>query len=302
VIAIPLLVALLLGAPQDSNAPSDNSSHVTLQTKAALPSNQPTAEQIEEMKQRAEETRLRHEPERQEAIRINDLAANLHSEADARKLIDAVAEQITHQKHLFWTAQNIRHRVARAEYEAVADPSGRIPEDRIVNVWNEYVREIDAPEEALITEAEFHYFRRTQLWITTNVRWKRDLDQSVWTMPNIYARGGEGELAEGCRALEALKLIDEMHERFGNLLVARERLAKGLPAPDLAKSVASDSTQKPLSLAAPAQGRLVASSHLGISAHPDLIRPAVYRYQQEHGDKAYDQLLRRLFDDLFPAE
>jgi hypothetical protein len=32
------------------------------------------------------------------------------------------------------------------------------------------------------------------------------------------------------------------------------------------------------------------------------IQPAVYRYQQEFGECAYQQLLRRLFVELFPED
>jgi hypothetical protein len=32
------------------------------------------------------------------------------------------------------------------------------------------------------------------------------------------------------------------------------------------------------------------------------IQPAVRRYQQEHGEHAYQQLLRRLFAELLPAD
>jgi hypothetical protein len=41
-----------------------------------------------------------------------------------------------------------------------------------------------------------------------------------------------------------------------------------------------------------------------LEAHADTnpIRPAEQRYVQEHGSIAYDQLLKRLFDELFPAE
>lgn len=284
-IAFLALAAILIGGPQDSDSPaqtpvfsSSASSHTNL-----------TPEQQESIKEKTEQIRLQHEPERQEAIRLNDLAANIHSEADARKLVDGVAEQLTHHKHLMWTASSIRHRVAHTEYEAVSDPSGLIREQRIVAVWNEYVREIDAPEETLITVAEFHAFRQTQLLITTHFQWKRDLMQSVWTMPNIYAVAADGQLEEGCRALEALKLIQEMHERFSNVLIARDRLAKGLPFPDFAKT-------KPSDVAPPAKAKLVASIY-----HNPVV-PAAYRYQQEHGNRAYDQLVRRLFDELMPAD
>jgi hypothetical protein len=116
--------------------------------------------------------------------------------------------------------------------------------------------------------------------------------QSVWTMPNIYALDRDGQLAEGCRALEALKLIQEMHERFVNVRAARERLAKGLPFPDVAKKTPPDT--------APAQAQLVASNQLR-AMYQNPILPAARRYEQEHGGRAYDQLVMRLFDELMPV-
>jgi len=302
-VAIALLAFLLTAGPQD---PSSTSAYPAPPPDVSAPA-QPhwTPEQLAGIKDKEEKIRQQHEPERQEAIRMNAMAANLHSEADARKLVDAVAEQITHHQHLMWAASSIRHRVAHTEYEGVSDPSGLIPEQRIVDVWNEYVREIDAPEETLINVAEFHAFRQTQLWMTTHYQWKHDLMQSVWTMPNIYAVDADGQLADGCRALEALKLIQEMHERFANLLIARERLAKGLsipsPAnPDTASKSTSDSAAGKVQLAS-SWRPATASIHAG-PLHQNPILPAAYRYQQEHGNHAYDQLVRRLFDELMPPQ
>jgi hypothetical protein len=144
-IAIALFALVLTGSPQDSGPPPANP---TAQPDVVAPASPHwTPEQQAEIKQKQEQIRLQHEPERQEAIRLNDLAANIHSEADARQLVDGVAEQLTHHQHLFWAALSIRRRVAHTEYEAVSDPSGLIPEQLVVDVWNEYVREIDAPEE-----------------------------------------------------------------------------------------------------------------------------------------------------------
>jgi hypothetical protein len=286
-IAIALLSVLLAGGGQESDStPAAPSQFVG----AVSASPQLTPEQQAEIKQKQEQFRLQHEPERQEAIRLNDLAAKVHSEADARKFVDGVAEQITHEPSWIWTALNIRRRLAHAEYEAVSNPSGSIPEKRIVDVWNEYVREIDAPAEALITVPEFHAFRQIQLWNATNVQWKHDTMQSIWTMPNIYARDAEGQLEAGCRALEALKLIHEMHERFSNLLIARDRLAKGLPFPDVAMKTPPD--------AVPAK----AHWELRATLYQNPVLPAAYRYQQEHGSLAYDQLAMRLFNELMPAQ
>jgi len=113
-IVIPL--ALLLAAPQ-----------------AAVPQQSELTQQ-----QRLEQAREKYEPIRQAAIHVNELAGNIHSESDARAFIDAVAEQLTGHKHQSWTTRSIRHRVAHAEYQAVSDPAGLIPEQRIVDVWNEY--------------------------------------------------------------------------------------------------------------------------------------------------------------------
>jgi hypothetical protein len=279
-IVIPLVAALLFGSPQQADV------------------SQPhwTPEQLEQIRQKQEQIRQQREPARQRAIHINDLAGNIHSEADARGFVDAVAEELTGHRHMLWTARSIRHRVAHAEYEAATDPSRQIPEQRIVDVWNEYVREIDAPEEALVTVAELHNLRDSMYLGASRYAWKRELGQSIWTMPNIYALDAGGKVASGCRALEALKIIHDMHDRFQNVRYARERVQKGLLASEVLQ-------QRPLNPAQPpramfSSGTLIAAS---ISMR-NPIQPAVRRYQQEHGERAYQQLLRRLFAELFPAD
>ncbi len=100
-----------------------------------------------------------YERYRQAAIHINKLAGSIHTEADAKAFVDTIAEQFAGDRGLSWITLGIRHRVARAEHAAVSDRSRLIPEERIVNVWNEYVRELNAPEEALVTVAEMHNLR-----------------------------------------------------------------------------------------------------------------------------------------------
>lgn len=163
-IVIPLLVALFLGPPPQSD-----------------PTQQPyklTPEQMEQARQKYEPTRL-------SVVHVNDLAGNIHSEADARVLVDAVAERLTGNQHQSWTTRSIRHRVAHAEFEAVSDPLRLIPEQRVVDVWNEYVRELDAPAEALITVAELHNLRDA-MYTSSQAMWKRDgLSQTFWTVPDV---------------------------------------------------------------------------------------------------------------------
>lgn len=275
-IAIPLVLVLLLGSAQ--------------QTDPAQP--QWTPQQLEQIRQKQEDFRKSREPARQRAIHINELAGNIHSEADARAYVNAIAEELTGGHHMSWTTSNIRHRVAHVEYEAATDPSRQIPEQRIVDVWNEYVREIDAPEEAIVTVAELHNLRDAMYTTASLGAWKRDFGQSIWTMPNIYALGADGKVANGCRALEALKIIHDMHDLFGNVRSARVRVQKRVLASDLYK-------QREANPAPAAKPVLTFSS--STSAFMSM-RPSALRYQEEHGQHAYQQLLRRLFAELFPAE
>jgi hypothetical protein len=110
-IAIPLVAVLLLGSPQQADV------------------SQPhwTPEQLEQIKQKEEQFRQQYEPTRQRAIHINDLAGNIHSEADARAFVDAIAEELTGHRHMSWTTRSIRRRVAHAEYEAVSTRLARFP-------------------------------------------------------------------------------------------------------------------------------------------------------------------------------
>lgn len=277
-IAIPLVAVLLLGSPQQADV------------------SQPhwTPEQLEQIKQKEEQFRQQYEPTRQRAIHINDLAGNIHSEADARAFVDAVAEELTGHRHMSWTTRSIRRRVAHAEYEAVSDPSRQIPERRIVDIWNEYVREIDAPEEALVTVAELHNLRDSMYLGASQYTWKRELGQSIWTMPNIYALDADGKIASGCRALEALKIIHDMHDMFQDVRFARQRVQKGVLPSEAFQ-------QRQLSSAQPAKAMFSSGGLLATSIH-NPIPPAVYRFQQEHGERAYQQLLRRLFAELFPED
>ncbi len=277
-IAIPLVAALLIGSPQQA------------------PPSQPqwTPEQLEQIRQKQEQFRQQHEPTRQRAIHINDLAGNIHSEADARAYVDAVAEELTGHRHMSWTTRSIRHRVAHAEYEAVSDPSRQIPEQRIVDIWNEYVREIDAPAETLVTVAELHNLRDAMYLGASQYRWKREVGQSIWTMPNVYALDGDGKVASGCRALEALKIIHDMHDMFQVVRFARERVQNGVLPSEAFQ-------QRHLNPAQPAKP-MFSSAELHAISMRNPIPPAAYGYQQEHGEHAYQQLLRRLFAELFPAD
>jgi hypothetical protein len=232
---------------------------------------------------------LLYERYRQEAIRMNELAAHLSSEPDARAFVDAVADVFADSLPPSWATRGIRERIAYAEYEAVSDPLRQIPEQRIADVWNKYVREIGASEEAIVTAAEIHSMR-DGTFAAVQVMWARGMNQTAWTMPNIFAVGGDGKVAAGCRAVEALRVIHDLDQQFNNLRSARELLRKGI--------VASDAIQKSMENTK-ANQKTTARLAAWIDTNP--LRAAEYKYVREHGADHLYQLVEILFEELFPA-
>ncbi|HXY02091.1 MAG TPA: hypothetical protein VEI49_00870 [Terriglobales bacterium] len=234
-----------------------------------------------EMQQRAREEAERYKTA---AIRINDLAGRIHSETDARDLVAEIAVLFEKELPPAWATRSIRERVARAEYESVAN-SALISEQRVADVWNEYVRQISGPDEALVTTAEIHNLRDGE-FAGAQKFWARG-SQQIWTVPNIYAVGDGGKVADGCRAIEAIRVIYDLY-RFQNLQGARDRVKRGVLVSDLLKNV-SDKTP----------GHVVAR----LEAHPPYVNPvesAERSYLEEYGAVEYEQLMKSLFDRLFP--
>jgi hypothetical protein len=85
---------------------------------------------------------MTYEQHKQAAIRINDLAGQIHSEANASAIVSEIAAIFAKDLPPVWATGGIRERVARAEYEAVSNPAKLIPEQRIADVWNRYVSRI----------------------------------------------------------------------------------------------------------------------------------------------------------------
>jgi hypothetical protein len=74
---------------------------------------------------------------------------------------------------------SIRQR-AHAECESVRNPVTLIPEQRIVDVWNQYVKEIGAPDEAIVSVAEIHNMRDGSFTVA-QLMWARG-NQTFWTI------------------------------------------------------------------------------------------------------------------------
>lgn len=225
----------------------------------------------------------------QAAIHINEAAGQIRSEADAGAVVDEIADLLAKELPSAWTSSSIRQRVAHAEYEAVRVPANLIPEQRVVDVWNQYVKEIGAADEAIVSVAEIHNMRDAS-FTGAQLTWPRGM-QTIWTMPKVYALGTDGKVAEGCRALEALRVIHDLEGLFQNLLNARDRLRKGIVSSEEVKKRAANPNPQTHSTAR-------------LEAHADSnpMRPAEQRYVQERGSAAHQQLLLRLFDQLFPAK
>ena len=258
-----LVFALLVAAPQQSDS----------------------AEPQATMQQRAHEEYERH---RKVAIRINDLASQVQSEADAKAIVEEIAALFSKELPPAWLASGINQRVAKAEYQSVRDPANRIPEQRVIDVWNEYVREIGAPDETFVTAAEIHNMRDGSFTVA-QLMWSRG-HQTIWTMPNIYAVGTDGKIADACRAIEAIRVIYDL-DRFQNLRNARDRVRRGVLVSEQIKNRETNSTPQ-------AKGSVL----LATQAEENPVQSSERRYVQDHSSLAYLQLLKRLFDELFPAE
>jgi hypothetical protein len=228
---------------------------------------------------------------RQAAIHMNEIAGQIHSPDDVRKLVDMLADMFADELPPMWATGSIRERIARAEYESVAVPADLIPEQRIVDAWNRYAKEIGAPDEALVNVEEIHYLRDIE-YTSANLSWDRRM-QTIWTMPNIYALGPNGKVADGCRALETVRVLWDIANMFENLRGAREQLRSGVLASDFVAQHKRSSAPK----------HAQASFGVGhMERRDNPVEAAERRYVREHGVMGMRRAIEVLVDDLFPAK
>ena len=263
---LPIVFVLALFGSQQSDGPSNDEASI---------------------RQKAQ---LQYERHRRAAIEINELAGRIHSEGDAAVLVDKLADLLSDTLPPPWLTSSIRQRISHAEYEAASNSLRLIPEQRIIDVWNEYVREIGASDEALVTVAEIRNLRDAN-FASGQLLWSRGNNQSIWTMPNVYAVGPDGKVADGCRAVEALRVFYDLDMMFGNLRGARERVRKGI--------LVSDEIRKRLESPAP-KARTVGRLGLVVQSDTSPIFPAEVRYLEQHGPYVLMGVVEKLFDELFP--
>lgn len=211
----------------------------------------------------------------QEAVELNALATNIASPANARRLIDRIAEIFSEQLPPGWTTRTLRNRMAQAEFAAATDPSHRVSEQRIVTAWNSHAETINAPETTRITVPELHNLRDA-LFASAQFGWNRSY-KNIWSIPAIFATNADGSMAYGCRVVETLRLLWDLANMPDNLESARVRVQHGILISELFRQAA----QRP-----PSQG--TQRSSIGVSrGHANPVEVAARQYVQDHGIPAY---------------
>ena len=221
------------------------------------------------------------------AAAINDLAGHIQSPNDASKLVELVAAEFSHELPPKWATRSVRKSIARAEYEA-ADPGALIPEQHIADAWNDFLQTIGAPQESFVTAAEIHTLRDS-CYVTSQLSWARG-NQNIWTVPNLYAVGEDGKVANGSRALEVLNILWQLANEPEVLQGTRDLIKRGQLMSDMYKN-----PSKP-----PAPGATRASVSIR-TMPPNPIQNAAQHYANDHGVHALNSAIEDLLQRLFAA-
>lgn len=228
-----------------------------------------------------------YEKHRVAAVQMNELAGHLRSLDDSRRFVSMIAAEFADELPPEWATESIQERIAEAEYRSATEPAGLIPEQRVADAWNRYVQTIGAPSEALVSVAEIHNLRDGD-YATAQVMWKRG-NQTIWTMPSIYALAPDGKVADGCRAVEALRVVWDIANQFENLRAARERVQKGILVSDWVKASADET-----------QGQV--RGEVRFSVLPENpVEAAERRYASEQGVAGLSSAIEGLIDGLFSS-
>jgi hypothetical protein len=241
---------------------------------------QPSPEAMQQIAEQWQRTRA-------QANAINDLAGHFQSPEDARKLVDLVAAEFSKELPPRWATRSIRGRIARTEYEAAADPGTLIPEQHVADAWNDFLEKIGAPQDSYVSAEDIHVLRDRD-YVTAQLSWARGI-QNVWTVPNIYAVGADGKVANGCRALEALNILWQLGNQPEVLKGVRELIAKDERFSDMYKNP----SQPP----APGAEQGYVSAQI-VRMPPNPVEQAAIRYTHDHGMRALNGAIEGLLKDL----
>lgn len=219
---------------------------------------------------------------------INDLAGQIKSLDDARKLVDLVAAEFSDELPPKWAARPIRDRIARAEFESAVDPGVLIPEQHVADAWNDYLQKIGAPQEIYVTAAEIHILRDSY-YVSSQLSWVRG-NQNIWTVPKVYALGANGKVANGCRAVEVLNILWQLANQPETLQGARNLIKKGEQMSDIYKN--------PSKPPAPGSERAYVTAQV-TQMPPNPVRQAALRYMNDHGVRGLNRAIEGLLEELF---
>ncbi len=240
----------------------------------------------EELTREAEQMREEH---RRLAVRVNELAGKIRSEADARDFVDETAKVFLSGLP-YWFSRSERRRVARAEFLSVSE--GRyISEERIATVFNRLMDDIGAGAELRVTASEVHTVRAAQI-LMTRTMWQHPGMQNIWQTPNVHSVTPQGGVAPGCRAVESLKMLYVLLELPSNLGYAREIIKKGADLDiELQKAPLKLTPRPPAKI----EGRLEAHGRDQLEAALD---EAKMEYVRRYGTRAFEGRLEEMFNRL----
>jgi len=223
---------------------------------------------------------------RDETLKLNELASNIHTVADARRFIDAIADLFADDLPPAWTTNSLRARLGQAEYLTVTDPHRRIPEQHLAEIWNTYLAAIGAPDDSRVSAAEIHYLRDA-FFANGRVMWDRGY-RNFWLLPSIFATNPDRTLAPACRIVESLRILYDLDRFPQNLAGAREAVAKGILTSDVLKHA----QQQPRS----AMGGRASLSVGASGGNP--VEAAAARYIRAHGMAAFTQTVETMLNSL----
>ena len=215
------------------------------------------------------------------AVELDRLAGGIHTLVDARALVDFVVARFAPTPAQGWGSHAWLDRLARAEFVAVSDSGGLIPEERVARAWNGYIRTIGAPDTSQVTVEEVHSLR-DGLFTTARIFGERR-SANPWTVTSIYATTAEGGLAPGCRVVESARLLWDMANMPENLTGARERVGNGIVLSEQLRHTVASSA---------GGSRCVVGSVRG----EDPVRKATREYIRDKGQRALNRAIRAMMD------
>jgi hypothetical protein len=212
--------------------------------------------------------------QRETAEHLNELAANIRTPGDARRMVDFVAQLFMEvMPHALMTS-SMRSRISDAEFSAVSDANKLIPEQRLADAWNAYAESMQAPDTCKVTAPEIHYLRDSML-VTARFFWDRS-HMNFWSVPSIYATQADGGIARGCRAVESIRILWDLASQPESIKSARDGVRRGVLFSELLRQEQANSS-------APATGNSLTEA-LSYTNPMDM---AQRQYIQARGNKAY---------------